>query len=167
MREEVWLRGPLEEIPALLQPVAHALLQAEEELYNYLSFFPDKLLHEQPAGVASVAFHLKHIVGVLDRMVTYSINSALSDEQFTYLKKEKIFESSDSVESLLKAVSKQVKITIQFLQQVPTSTLSDFRPVGRKQLPSTVIGLLFHAAEHTQRHVGQVYVTSRILLQPD
>lgn len=43
-------------------------------------------------------------------------------------------------------------------------SLLEPRSVGRAQLPSTLLGLLVHAAEHTQRHVGQLLVTARILL---
>jgi hypothetical protein len=48
------------------------------------------------------------------------------------------------------------------LRTVSESTLAHFREVGRQKLPSTVLGLYVHAAEHTQRHVGQLLVTARI-----
>jgi hypothetical protein len=35
--------------------------------------------------------------------------------------------------------------------------------VGRARLPSTVFGLLFHVAEHTQRHAGQAITTAKIV----
>jgi len=37
------------------------------------------------------------------------------------------------------------------------------RGIGRKRIPTNVLGLLFHAAEHTQRHTGQLYVTVKML----
>ena len=85
---EVWLRGPLPDVPALLQPVAHALLQAREEIYELMKDFPEILLWERPAGVASVGFHLQHLTGVLDRLFTYAQGHALSAAQLQYLAAE-------------------------------------------------------------------------------
>ena len=39
-KPEVWLRGPVNNIPALLQPVAHALMQAREEVIQLMMGFP-------------------------------------------------------------------------------------------------------------------------------
>ena len=83
---EVWLRGPLPEIPDLLQPVAHALLQAREELGIFTNTFPSKLLWEKPANVASVGFHLQHLAGVLDRLFTYAREESLNESQMVFLK---------------------------------------------------------------------------------
>jgi hypothetical protein len=83
--EEYWLRGPVPGVPALLQPVAHALLQANEEINDVLEEFDEEVLWEQPAGVASVGFHLQHIVGVLDRLFTYAGAKNLSMQQLKYL----------------------------------------------------------------------------------
>ena len=49
------------------------------------------------------------------------------------------------------------------LAATPPESLGDERLVGRAALPSTVRGLLFHGAEHTQRHVGQVITTAKIV----
>jgi len=70
---EVWLRGPLPEVPPLLQPVAHALLQAREEVSEIMVGFPADKLAERPLGLASVGFHLRHLAGVLDRTFTYAL----------------------------------------------------------------------------------------------
>lgn len=69
-KPEVWLRGPVANIPSLLQPVAHALLQAREEVNEMLVDFPEDHLWDKPAGVASVGFHLQHLKGVLDRLLS-------------------------------------------------------------------------------------------------
>jgi uncharacterized damage-inducible protein DinB len=161
---EVWLRGPLPEIPPLLQPVAHALLQAREEINEILTDFPEKYLWEKPAGVASVGFHLQHLTGVLDRLFTYANGQQLTETQLTYLKQEGNPENKPfTVAELVENFNKQVDIAIAQLKQTPESILTEARGVGRKQIPSTVLGLLFHAAEHTQRHTGQLLVTARIL----
>ncbi|HEX9957777.1 MAG TPA: DinB family protein [Fibrella sp.] len=161
---EIWLRGPLPNVPALLQPAAHALLQACQDAETALTDFPDALLWERPAGLASVGFHLQHIVGVQDRMLTYARHESLSEAQFTYLKQEgKPTDDQQSVSELLSRLRTQTDHTVAYLCQVDPGTLPDFRPVGRAGLPSTVGGLLFHAAEHSMRHVGQLLVTARIL----
>ena len=159
---EVWLRGPLENIPALLQPAAHALLQAMEEIQAAMKDFPDHLLWERPAGVASPGFHLLHMTGVLNRLCTYARAGLLNEEQLTYLKSES--ERQDrSVSELIEMLQRQVNQTLKQFSETDESTLTELRSVGRKGLPSTVQGLLFHAAEHTMRHLGQLLVTVKIL----
>jgi uncharacterized damage-inducible protein DinB len=160
---EVWLRGPLEGIPALLQPVAHALLQAQEEIHDRLQDFPESLLWEQPAGVASPGFHLQHIPGVLDRLFTYANGRMLSDEQLHYLSLEGKITEGVQLSSLLETLDAQVRQSITRLKTIDPDTLTAIRGVGRKQVPSTVLGLLFHAAEHTMRHTGQLLVTVQVL----
>ena len=160
---EVWQRGPIEGVPALLQPVAHALLQTVEDIEKEMSAFPSSLLSEKPGGVASVGFHLKHFKGVVDRLFTYARGEMLSDEQMDYLKAETISSDRDSVQMLVEDFRKQVLTALEQLKRTDVNMLTDIRAVGRKQIPSTVIGLLFHAAEHVQRHVGQLIVTARIL----
>jgi hypothetical protein len=160
---EVWLRGPLPEITPLLQPVAHSLLQTNEEIRLYLEKFPDEKLHDKPFGRASVAFHLKHMTGVLDRMVTYSKGLFLSDEQLEYLRLETI-PGRETKELLIKAFEEQTFQALNYFKTIDSDILTDFRTVGRKKLPSTVIGLLFHAAEHAQRHAGALQVLQSILL---
>ncbi len=161
---EVWLRGPLPGIPPLLQPVAHALLQAREELQTALAGFPAELLAARPAGVASVGFHLRHLAGVLDRMHTYARARPLSEAQLTYLAAEETGPATPQTPAeLLECFSRRVEALLELLRVTPEAVLPEFRPVGRAWLPSTVVGLLVHAAEHTTRHVGQVLVTARIV----
>ena len=162
---EVWLRGPLPDVPALLQPIAHALLQARDEVNEQLKSFPDGLLWERPANVASVAFHLQHLTGVLDRLFSYAQGSSLSASQLASLANEGKCDTDAevSVHSLVLCFNEQVDSALAQLRSTDEQTLTQVRYVGRAKLPSTVIGLLVHAAEHTTRHVGQLLVTVRIL----
>lgn len=162
---EVWLRGPLPDVPPLLQPVAHALLQAQEELHEYINDFSDSLLWQRPADVASVAFHLQHLTGVLDRIFTYTRGEALTETQMQALKAEGIENPEINVQQLVEAFNQQVEKAINQLKSTNEATLTEVRYVGRAKIPSTVIGLLFHAAEHTTRHLGQLLVTSKIAKQ--
>lgn len=165
---EVWLRGPVENIPALVQPVAHALLQAREEVNELMKAFPDEVLWIQPAGTASTGFHLQHLKGVLDRLFTYAKGNALSEEQLITLKAEGDAEKTRAnTVALVQAFNEQVDKAITELQQINEHTLTEFRGVGRAQLPSTVMGLLFHAAEHTMRHLGQLIVTVKVVMNKE
>ena len=160
--EEYWLRGPIDEVPALLQPVAHALLQANEEIYEVLEEFDSEDLWEQPKGVASVGFYLQHIAGVLDRLFSYANGEVLSNDQLKYLSEEGLENDRVTLPDLLLRLTAQIIKSVEYLKTVDPDTLTDVRTVGRKQLPSTVIGLLFHCAEHTMRHAGQLHVTARM-----
>ena len=161
---EVWLRGPVANIPALLQPVAHALLQARGEVNEILADFPEDHLWDKPAGVASVGFHLQHFKGVLDRLFTYAQNKSLNKDQLYALSIEgNPDKSSNSLKQLVQLFNKQVDMSLEQLSTTNEETLVEHRGVGRAQLPSTVLGLLFHSAEHTMRHAGQLYVTVKVI----
>lgn len=161
---EVWLRGPLPNFPILLQPIAFALMQAREDVNKFMVDFADDLLYERPGGAASVAFHLQHLSGVLDRMFTYTENLPLNEAQLNWLNQEgKPQDQNISVSDLVDIFNHQIETSLQKLQNIDFKTLIEPRGVGRQQLPSTVFGLLIHAAEHTQRHVGQLLVTVKVL----
>ena len=161
---EVWLRGPVPGVPPLLQPVAHALLQAREEVGRHVHELPADSLWAQPAGAASVGFHLQHLSGVVDRLFTYARGEALDAEQRRALGAEGQPQADgEDAAALLRGFEARVEQALEQLRATDERTLLDARPVGRAQLPSTVLGLLFHAAEHTQRHVGQLLVTARVV----
>ncbi len=160
---EVWLRGKLPSMPDLLQPVAHALLQSNEEINALMKDFNASLLWKKPAGLASAGFHLQHIAGVQDRLFTYAKGIALSEEQLSYLKNEGKEDKNITVAMLIENLDHQTERSFEQLQQTDVNTLTETRGVGRKQIPSTVMGLLFHAAEHTMRHTGQLLVTIKVL----
>lgn len=161
---EVWLRGPVAGVPDLLQPIAHALMQAGEENRRLLKDFPAQLLWFRPAGLASVGFHLQHTAGVVDRLFTYARGDSLSDEQLQALAREgQQPPTGGSLAQLLGAFDAQVERAVEQLRATSPDTLTEPRAVGRKRLPSTVMGLLFHAAEHVQRHSGQLLVTAKVV----
>jgi hypothetical protein len=159
-KPEVWMRGPLEGVPPLLQPVGHALLQAVEEVEAIVTDFDASRLWIQPAGMASVGFHLRHLTGVLDRLFTYARAASLTPGQLEYLGQESI-PGDESPAALLARFRSQVDTALTQLRQTSDDELLAQRGIGRKQIPTSVLGLLFHAAEHTQRHVGQLLVTAR------
>ena len=160
---EVWMRGPIAGLIPLLQPVAHAILQTREEVNLMMIDFPEALIWEKPGGVASVAFHLQHLSGVLDRIFTYANNQILNEDQLELLALESDTNQYLTVKGLLTRFNNQVNKALTQLKNTEERTLLEFRGIGRKQIPSNQLGLLFHAAEHSQRHVGQLSVTIRIL----
>jgi hypothetical protein len=161
---EVWLRGPVAEVPPLLQPVAHALLQCREELEATVRGMTSDQLWTQPAGAASVGFHAQHAAGSLDRLFTYARGERLSPAQKAVLVTEAQPDLAPNVAArLIAGFDEAVERALAQLRNTAESTLLEPRGVGRAQLPSTVLGLLFHAAEHTQRHIGQIVTTAKIV----
>lgn len=159
-----WLRGPVDGVPRELQPVAHALIQTSEDAREFTDGFPDELLWEPVAGLAPVGFHLKHIAGVIDRLTTTAEKGFTTDEQRAAARAEREPGPADATTaSLVQSVERTVEEAIGRLRRIDTGTLYEPREVGRLKLPSTVIGNLFHAAEHAQRHCGQLLVTSRVV----
>ncbi len=162
---EWWQRGPIEGVPAVLQPVAHILLQVRESVAEMVPGLSEDEWNRRPAGVASAAFHVRHITGVIDRLFTYARGQALSAEQLAAIQLEGGPLATGDVARVLETLSNQVDAAIAELKTVDVTTLGDFRGVGRAQLPSTVIGCLVHGAEHAMRHVGQLSVTIRVVRQ--
>jgi hypothetical protein len=161
-RPEAWLRGPVAGVPPLLQPVAHALVQAADEVDALAGRIAADTLWLRPHGLASAGFHLQHMRGVLDRLFTYAQGRTLSDEQLAQLRAEGTPPAHEPDATVLaRAFREQVERALDQLRATDPATLTDARAVGRMQLPSTVQGLLFHAAEHVQRHLGQLLVTVR------
>jgi uncharacterized damage-inducible protein DinB len=153
-------------MPLLLQPVAHALLQAREEVNAQMAGFPDALLWERPAKQASPGFHLQHLAGVLDRLFTYARGEGLTHAQLEDLRAEgSPIPGQSTVAELLNRFNIQIDKALEQIHQTDETTLTETRFVGRARLPSTTLGLLFHGAEHSMRHTGQFLVTARVLAE--
>lgn len=161
---EVWLRGPVPGVPPLLQPVAHSLLQCREELQATLPGLTPEQIWTRPFGAASLGFHARHAAGSLDRLFTYARGERLSAEQQAALAAEGEADAQPgAADRLLARFSDTVERALAQLRATSEAALVEPRAVGRAQLPTTVIGLLFHAAEHTQRHVGQAVTTAKVV----
>lgn len=160
---EVWQRGKIEGIPPLLQPVAHALLQADEEVQKISADVPADKLWIKPFGLASAGFHLQHMTGVVDRLFTYARNEQLTQNQLQYLSLEGKENASLDATQLAQNFHHKVSECVNELKAVDTTILTETRFVGRKKIPTTTIGLYVHTAEHIMRHVGQLLVTVSVL----
>ncbi|HEY9515624.1 MAG TPA: DinB family protein [Gemmatimonadaceae bacterium] len=161
---EAWLRGPLPGIDPYLMPAAHALAQASVDLERAARGLTLEQLWLRPGGAASIGFHLRHIAGVVDRLFTYSRGESLNDAQRKALTAEGVpGEPPEDVDSLIALAHSTIENALAELGRIPHDAILAPRGVGRAQLPSTVLGLLSHAAEHAQRHTGQLITTSKIV----
>jgi uncharacterized damage-inducible protein DinB len=159
---EPWLRGTLAEVPAVQRAVLHALELAREDLERWCDGLSDAELHARPGGIAPVAFHLRHIARSVDRLLSYAEGKLLSAEQIAAMKAEMDPGGSrnELMAELMVAIAKSGKRIRAFSEE----QLQEDRHVGKKQLPTSVGGLLVHVADHTQRHTGQAITTAKIVV---
>lgn len=159
-----WLRGPMAGVPGVLQPIAHAFTAAVEDIDRSVSEISANDLWARPGGVAPLGFHLCHLAGATDRLLTYARGESLSESQRAALLRERtIEEARPSVAELIATLKETMRRGIDQLTATEESTLQQPRAVGRAQAASTVLGLLFHAADHAARHAGQVVTTSKLV----
>lgn len=163
---EPWLRGTYTDVPAVGRAVLHALDLALDDLTKWTDGLTDAEVHSQPLGLPSVAFHLRHIARSTDRILTYAEGGQLSAEQLAALKAEQTGPEHDQKESLavlLAEVESSFSNAAERIRNLATANFDTPRSVGRKQLPTSLGGALIHVADHTQRHVGQVVTTAKVL----
>ena len=158
---EVWMRGPLPGYAAILMPIAHALLQAREDVERVATDATAEELWQRPGHAASAGYHLQHLAGSMDRLLTYARGESLTEAQFAALAQEGV--PGMSGPALVSAVLAQIDRALDQVRLTPVEHLEEAREVGRARLPSTVLGLLFHAAEHSARHVGQLTTTLKVV----
>ena len=156
-RPEVWLRGPLPGIDPVLMPAAHTLEQAREDIAAAAAGASEADLWARPGGAASAGFHLRHLTGSLERLLTYARGQKLSASQLDALMREG--EPGAGAEQLVAEAQAGIDHTLAQLGRTPPATYGEIRPVGRAGLPATVLGLISHAAEHTSPHTGQFITT--------
>ena len=155
------MRGPIAGVHTLLVPVLYSFQMAREDLEKYTAALPPARIWATPHGLASVGFHMMHIAGSTNRLVTYLQGKELTTAQLDALAAE-ASPGEPSREQLLAALNDAFSDAEAVIRAMDPATLADARTVGRKRLPTTVIGLLTHIAEHTQRHVGQAIVTAKL-----
>ena len=158
---EPWLRGTLIEVPAVARAVLHALELAQENLHKWCGTLTQERLHAKSGGLPSVAFQLRHIAGSVDRLLTYAEGNELTKAQLRALKAEP--EVAGSATELLAQLDAALAHANLRVRALASQDLSAPRRVGKKQLPTTLGGLLVHVADHTQRHVGQAIITAKLV----
>ncbi len=163
MTNEAWLNGKLDGYAPIIMPAAHALAQSIVDLKRFASELSDEELTARPKDSPSVAFHLRHVAGSIDRLLTYARGEELSDAQFDFLKRETAPDSKSNAAELTQKAIAEINRALETLRNMLPEILYEERFVGRKKLPTNVFGLLFHIAEHTARHVGQIITISKIV----
>lgn len=158
---EPWLRGTHADVPAVGRAVLHALDLALDDLTKWTEGLTDAEVHTHPLNLPSLAFHLRHIARSTDRILTYAEGGQLSAEQLAALKSEQTGE--ETLASLLAEVEASFSNADGRVRVLATANFDTPRGVGRKQLPTSIGGALIHVADHTQRHVGQVVTTAKVL----
>jgi uncharacterized damage-inducible protein DinB len=161
---EPWLRGTHADVPAVGRAVLHAFDLALDDLTKWSDGLTDAEVHTHPLGLPSVAFQLRHIARSTDRLLSYAEGNQLSAEQLTALKAEVAAATGDeTLAALLAEVESSFSTGAERVRVLATANFDTFRGVGRKQLPTSIGGALIHVADHTQRHVGQVVTTAKVL----
>ena len=161
---EPWLRGSIHGIPDLLQPAAHALVLAKEDVDAAAAGLTAEQLWAQPGGITPLGFHLAHLAGSTSRLLTYGRGEALSDAQREQMSREKnVTTLRPSLDALLAEWHTALEAAFAQLAATPEVSLTDVRTIGKAQLPTTVGGCVFHAAEHAGRHAGQVVTTAKLV----
>ncbi|MEO7652837.1 MAG: DinB family protein [Bryobacteraceae bacterium] len=157
---EPWLRGPLPNVDPVIAPLLRALEQACEDLSIHTADLTVEQVWARPHGLAPLGFHLRHIAASVDRLATYASGRQLNESQLASLQAE--MEPGDTVQELLTAVDQSFREVRQQFLGIDPATFAEPRGVGRKQLPTTVIGLAIHIAEHTARHLGQAISAAKL-----
>jgi len=158
---EPWLNGPIEGVPAHLMPVFHSFAMVREDLARYTEGLTTEDVWRRTGSLPSLGFHLRHIAHSVDRLVTYLCGEQLSDAQIATLKQEGD-PGGETLAELLAGVDAKLSDAEARLLTVSKDSMEEPRYIGKKRLPSTVLGLLVHVAEHTQRHLGQAITTAKL-----
>lgn len=160
---EPWLRGTLADLSAEQRAVLHALELAEEDIERWCAPLSGEELAARPHGLPPVAFHLRHIAGSLDRLLSYAEGKTLNPEQMRWMAEE--LTAHTDRPQLLATFHQGLAAAQARIRALDTARWPEARTVGRQQLPSTVAGLIIHCADHTQRHTGQAITTAKIMLE--
>lgn len=163
MSTEPWLNGPIAGIPALLMPAVHALMQAQIDIEHFAANLSHEQIWREPNNAPSIGFHLRHIDGSCDRLLTYAKDTSLSEAQFAFLAREQSGNQPETARELITNANQRIAAVIDYIRNVQEQDYLSARLVGRAKLKTNVIGLLFHIAEHTQRHVGSIITLARVV----
>ena len=158
---EPWMRGPIEGVEPLVAPVFYSFTQVREELAHYTEGLTTEQVWRQVNSLPTLGFHLRHIAGSVDRLMTYLTEGEISPEQIAQLKSEG--QPGASLAELLAGIDAAFAKAESQLRTIKAEDIHAPRYIGRKRLPTSVLGLLVHISEHTQRHLGQAITTAKLV----
>jgi hypothetical protein len=154
---EPWLRR----IQLDVHPALAAVLFALQQVRENLSSITCEDIWKPIPGIPPLGFHLTHIAGSLDRLTAYLESRPLTGDQLAFLRAEQ--NPGTTRDALLEACEAALQRTEAAVRAIPPASFAEPRYIGRQRIPTTVIGLAIHIAEHTQRHCGQAITTSKLL----
>jgi uncharacterized damage-inducible protein DinB len=158
---EPWLSGTFSDLHPVPRAVLHSFEQARTDLAQWTEGLDTEQLWARPFGLGPAGFHIRHAARSIDRLFTYAQGRLLDEAQMSALRTE--MDAGASREELLGELNDVMDRVSGEIRAMDPAQLPEPRGVGKKQLPTTVAGLLIHIAEHTQRHVGEAIVTARVL----
>jgi len=159
---EPWLRGTLTEVDAVRRQVLHTFELAEDDMEKWCAGLSDAEMNARPFGIAPVSFHLRHMVGTIDRLLTYLAGGQLSAEQMTTMRGE--LGAGGTTAEVMQLFKDGLADARRRVLLISPGSYEEARGVGRKMLPTTVGALMVHCADHTHRHVGQAVTTSKVVV---
>src|SRR5450432_1458088 len=125
---EPWLRGPLPGVDTFIAPLLYSFEMAREDLAKYTAGLTTEQIWAAPHGLGSLGFHLCHIAGSTDRLITYVDGGQLSSDQMAALKTEK--EPGATREMLLAAIDQAFENAEAVARALDPTRLADPRGVG-------------------------------------
>lgn len=165
MNQEPWLRSPLPEIIDELQPVAAMFVAAKEDILRAVEGLSHDELWQKPNGAASIGFHIIHLAGATDRLMSYAEGAALTDDQKADLAAERdADEQRPTLDGLTQKLSTALDAAVKRLEGITSADLATVRELGRAKVPTSMRALILHAGEHASRHAGQIVTTIKIIV---
>jgi len=158
---EPWLRGTHHELDAIVRQFVHSMEQVQEDAERWCAELSDAEINARPMNLPPVAFHLRHMVRSLDRLLSYAEGTQLEATQLAALKSE--MDAGASAADVFQELRRGLAESKRRAQAFSPEQYNDERGIGRKMLPATIGGILVHCAEHTQRHLGQAITTAKVL----
>ena len=159
---EPWMSGRLSGLHPVMAALLYSFQHARADLETWTKDLSTTDLSRSVLGLAPLSFHIRHIAGSVDRLLTYARGEQLSAEQLSALRDES--GSGMSREALMRTLDDVLDRAGVTVRGLDPRSLADLREIGRKRIPVPLGTLLVHIAEHTQRHVGEAIITAQAVL---
>jgi uncharacterized damage-inducible protein DinB len=159
------MRGTLRDLHPVMAALLHSLEHAREDITKWTAGLTPEQLWREKDNLGSIGFYIRHLGGSAERLITYAKGDQLNETQLAELKAEKE-PGHESIEQMLASLGARFAKVEADVRSLDPSQLGETRYLGRKRIPVTMAALVIHTAEHTQRHVGEIIVTSKVIREP-
>ena len=161
MSLEPWLLGGITDLDPLRAGLLYSFRHATRDIAEWTAEVPEEELQMRYGNLASAAFHVRHIAGSVDRLLTYATGHQLSETQLEELRQEEGRPATRS--GLLAELETALTKAEATVRSLDPARYGETREIGRRRVPVPLGVLLLHVAEHTQRHVGQLIMTIKVI----